>query len=164
MSRFNDNFGTEILREFDENRGDASPRTLYVSRRLINASEVLAWARKQGIKGLEEASELHVTVAFSSTPVDWMKMGTSWEGELKLPAGGPRVVEPLGDASAVLLFSSSELQWRNQFMRDMGASWDYPEYQPHITLSYEAGQDLSGVEPYTGELVFGPEIFEEIKK
>lgn len=148
--------------EGNEERTDASPRTLYVSRRLINAAEVLKWARSQGLKGLEKPEDLHVTIAYSRIPVDWMKMGNSWEGELKLPAGGPRIVEPLGDASAVLLFSSSELTWRNTAMQDAGASWDHPEYQPHVTLSYEAGQDLSSVEPYTGELVFGPEIFEEI--
>lgn len=153
----------QIGSQSSEDRADAAPRTLYVSRRLINAADVLRWARGQGIKGLESAKDLHVTIAYSRTPVDWMKIGASWEAELKLPAGGPRLVESLGDATAVLLFSSSELQWRNRSIQGAGASWDYPEYQPHVTLSYEAGQDLSNVEPYNGELVFGPEIFEEIK-
>jgi hypothetical protein len=41
-----------------------------------------------------------------------------------------------------------------------GASHDFDEYQPHVTITYEGSDlDLSKVEPYRGELVFGPEIF-----
>jgi hypothetical protein len=46
-------------------------------------------------------------------------------------------------------------------MREAGASWDWPDYQPHISLS-KAPVDLSKIEPYRGEIVLGPEIFEEI--
>ncbi len=147
---------------------DAAPRTLYVSRRLVNTAEVIAWAKGQGFKSTLPAEDLHVTVTFSRAAVDWMKMGDNWSGDAKgsitIPPGGPRLVEPLGDKGAVvLLFASSDLQWRHAAMIEAGASWDYPEYQPHLTLTYDAGDmDLSKVEPYRGELVFGPERFEEL--
>lgn len=144
----------------DAGRGDAAPRTLYVSRRLVNVAEVTRWANEQGIKGLID--DLHVTITYSRAAVDWMKMGESWQGELKLPAGGPRLMERFDKGAIVLLFTSSELRWRHQSMLDAGASTDYTEYQPHLTLTYE-DQDISAVEPYQGELVFGPEIFEEIE-
>lgn len=140
---------------------DAAPRTLYVCRKVENAKAILAWAKKQGIKGLLPADELHVTIAYSTTPVDWMEMGEAWQAQLKIAAGGPRVVEKLGGA-LVVLFACSELYWRNMTMRDRGASWDYPTYQPHITVSNNTEQDFAGVEPYTGEIVLGPELFEEI--
>lgn len=77
------------------------------------------------------------------------------------------MVERLGsEGAAVLLFSSSELAWRHEALkRDGGASSDYPEYQPHVTITYEIPDDLDlgAVEPYRGKLEFGPEIFEEIK-
>lgn len=69
----------------------------------------------------------------------------------------------LKDAT-VLLFNSSALSWRHQNMISQGASSDYPDYAPHVTISYSVpeGFDFSKVEPYQGELVFGPEIFAEV--
>ncbi|MGE7415456.1 anti-CBASS protein Acb1 family protein [Methylobacterium tarhaniae] len=143
--------------------GDAAPRTLYVSRKLKNGDDLLAWARSQGFADLMPAGELHVTIAYSRTAIDWMKVGQTWNGEeLKIAAGGPRLVERFGEAT-VLLFASDELRWRHQEIREAGASWDHPEYQPHVTFTWNAGDvDVAEVEPYNGPLVFGPEIFEPV--
>lgn len=148
---------------------DAAPRTLYVQRKLLNAAEFIEWAKGQGFATTTPAEDLHVTIAFSRAPVDWMKAGEAWtgdkDGKLTVNPGGARLVEKLGDKGAVvLLFNSSELSWRHEAIRrDAGASWDFPEYQPHVTITYAGGDiDLSKVEPYRGKLVFGPEIFEEI--
>lgn len=146
----------------------SAPRTLYLSRKLLNGDELLAWAAKQGFKNTLKASDLHVTVAYSRRPIDWMEVGDTWTGDSKgnlvVRAGGPRVVERMGDEGPIaLLFASSELAWRNGSIRDTGASWDWPDYQPHVTITYDAeGVDLSKVEPFRGELRFGPEIFAEI--
>ncbi|CAN5268469.1 hypothetical protein BH10PSE13_BH10PSE13_23750 [soil metagenome] len=72
----------------------------------------------------------------------------------------------LGDGTAVaLVFQSTDLHWRHHEMRGAGASWDWPSYLPHITLTYEAGDvDLSKIEPYQGRLIFGPERFEAIQQ
>lgn len=149
---------------------DASPRSLYVNRKLLNADKLVAWAKTQGFETTVPAGEMHVTVLFSRSPVDWMKMGSGWDqdadGKLKVAPGGARLVEPLGDKGAVvLLFSSSALSWRHEEMVRNGASHDYEEYQPHVTITYGGtGLDLSKVEPYRGEFVFGPEIFTEVKE
>lgn len=149
---------------------DAAPRSLYVQRKLLNGAEFLAWAKAQGFTDLVPADQLHVTVLNSAKPVDWMKAGSEWSenenGELIVRPGGPRIVEPLGtDAAPVLLFLSSALAWRNEALRrDLDARDKFPEYQPHVTISYEAqpNVDLATVEPYRGELRFGPEIFAEV--
>lgn len=148
---------------------DASPRTLYVQRKLLNADELIAWAKAQGFKTTTPADDLHVTIAFSRRPVDWMKVGETWssdkDGTLKIAPGGARLVEPLGDKGAVvLLFNSSELSWRHEAIkRDADATWDFPSYQPHVTITYAgADLDLSKVEPYRGKLFFGPELFSEV--
>lgn len=98
-----------------------------------------------------------------------MKVGETWgsdkDGKLMVAPGGARLVEPLGDKGAVvLLFNSSELAWRHEAIkRDADASWDFPTYQPHVTITYAGGElDLSKVEPYRGKLVFGPELFSEV--
>lgn len=146
---------------------DATPRTLYVSRKVQNVADLKAWAKAQGLPELQD--DLHVTIAYSTTPVDWIEMGATWadfgnngKGELVITAGGPRVVEPLGDRTAVLMFASSDLSWRNREMREKGASWSWPDYSPHISLTAEP-VDLASVEPYRGKIMLGPEIFEEIE-
>jgi phage-related protein (TIGR01555 family) len=149
---------------------DARPRTLYVSRKLVNAAEFLSWAKAQGFGETLEPDELHVTICYSRTPIDWLKVeAEDWnqekDGSITIPAGGPRIVEPLGDKGAVvLLFGSSRLSWRHEQLIRAGASHDWDDYQPHITITYAMrdGFDLSKVEPFRGKLVFGPEIFQEL--
>ena len=149
--------------------GDAAPRPLYVQRKVTNDSEILAWAKAQGFESTVPADDLHVTIAYSRQALDWMKVGGDWgsrqDGGLTVAPGGARLVEPLGSEGAVvLLFNSSELAWRHMQIREAGASWDYEEYQPHVTLTYAAGDlDLSKVEPYRGKIEFGPEIFEDLQ-
>ncbi|BBK37700.1 hypothetical protein STAQ_27780 [Allostella sp. ATCC 35155] len=151
----------------DESKA-ATPRTLYVCRRLRNADEVLAWARKQGFRVTLPAEDLHVTIAFSRGRVDWMSAGVAWledrDGGLTVKAGGPRVVERIGSEGAVaLLFASYDLSARHRDIREAGATWDHPDYQPHVTITYDAdGVDLAKVEPFRGELRFGPELFSEV--
>ena len=148
---------------------DAAPRTLYVSRKLLNGAEVIAHFKAQGFDTTLPADDLHVTVIHTRTPLDWIKVGSvnewSWEenGNLTIGAGGPRIVERFGEA-IVLQFASSKLAWRHQDIVRMGAQVDWPEYQPHLTITWNApeGLDLETVDPYRGELRFGPEIFEEV--
>lgn len=139
--------------------GDAAPRTLYVSRKVVNASEIIGWAKSQGFKETLQPEDLHVTIAYSREPVDWMKVGEAWQSKVEIAEGGPRLTETFGE-SKVLLFKSSELEWRHQSIREVGASWDHPEYQPHITISYADMPD--DVVPYQGKIILGPEIFEEV--
>jgi len=150
------------------NIGDAAPRPLYVQRKVLNGDEILAWAKAQGFEKTVQADELHVTIAYSRQALDWMKVGNDWggkqDGTLTVAPGGARLVEPLGDEGAVvLLFNSSELSWRHVQIIEAGASWDFEEYQPHITITYEPRSiDLSRVDPYRGRIELGPEIFEDL--
>lgn len=143
---------------------DAAPRTLYVRRDVLNAAEIIAWAKGQGFNTTLAADDMHVTVAFSRTMIDWMKVGQAWESKVEVPEGGPRLMERFGEAR-VLLFRASDLEWRHEAIKGAGASWDHPEYQPHITISYDPeAPDLASVTPYQGKIVLGPEIFEEVKE
>jgi hypothetical protein len=140
---------------------DAAPRTLYVSRKVANAADLLAWAKEQGFEQTLAADDLHVTIAYSRTPIDWMKVGEAWEGEFEVAAGGARLMERFGEAT-VLLFAGSRLSWRHEEIKRAGATWDHPEYQPHITITYGKAPDLADIDPYRGKILLGPEIFAEI--
>jgi len=155
---------TNYVTRMQQAANDAAPRTLYVSRKVVNAAEIIRWAKRQGFKTTLPADDLHVTIAYSRKPVDWMKIGEAWQSELKLAAGGPRLMEQFGEAR-VLLFKASELEWRHEAMEEAGATWDHEEYQPHITISYDPeSPDLANVEPYQGEIILGPELFAEVEE
>ena len=142
---------------------DWAAKPLYVRRDVINRADIVKWAESQGFTDI--APDLHVTITYSRNPVDWMAMGESWRGKLEIEEGGPRLVEALGPDGKykALLFTAYELISRNQEMRDKGASFDWPEYQPHISIQVGGDIDLATVEPYRGKIVLGPEIFEAIR-
>lgn len=145
---------------------DMEPRPLYVMRRVTNAAAIIKWAKAQGFTTTLPAKDLHVTIAYSREPVDWMAAGDDWgsgrNGKLTIAAGGPRIVEKFGNA-VVLSFSSGQLSYRHDAIKAAGASWDHPNYQPHITLTYQTGDvDLDAIEPYRGPINLGPEIFEDL--
>ena len=148
---------------------DAAPRTLYLSRDVVNANDIAGWAKSQGINPIA-ADEMHVTVIYSRRAVDWMEAGEDWNysedaPNLTIKSGGPRIVEPLGDRGAVVLhFACDDIVWRHEdIRRKTGASHDFASYQPHITITYDgAGLDLTDIEPYQGEIVLGPEKFAEL--
>lgn len=148
--------------------GDAMPRPLYVQRKLLNAADLVAWAKAQGFETTLPESDMHVTVLYSRAPVDPMKMGepifTEADGGLTIRAGGPRALEKFGAGAVVLQFASWALQSRHDDMVRAGGSHDYDEYLPHVTITYRApdGLDLTKVKPFAGELRFGPELFEPL--
>lgn len=147
---------------------DAAPRPLYVQRKLLNASALIAWAKENGFTSTLSADDMHVTVLYSKTAVDPMKMGESWSGDeqgrIRVKPGGPRAIERFGENAVVLLFASWDLESRHRSMVEAGGSHDFDEYHPHVTLSYEmpADVDLAAIKPYAGALEFGPELFEPL--
>lgn len=135
--------------------------TLYLKRPLENADEFISWAKSQGFETTIPASDLHVTIAFSKSQLEWPEPR---DDRLTVVSKKDRIVQALGDGGAVVLrFDNSTLQARWKELVDSGASWDFPEYKPHVTISWDAGDvDLSNVVPYEGPLIFGPEIMKPI--
>lgn len=143
-------------------------RTLYVMRPLLNADEVVAWAKGQGFGKTLTADDMHVTVAFSRDKLDWGDAGDSFD-DVIVPAAsdqkdGARSIKRLGDQGAVVLrFESTDLAKRWQQFRDAGASWDWPSFQPHVSITYDGdGLAIEDMVPYDGPLEFGAEQFAEV--
>lgn len=146
---------------------DATPRTLYLRRDVLNAEEIAEHYRAQGVKKVYAPESMHTTIVYSKKPIDWMKFGEPWDAQLEIKEGGPRLHEKFGDDGSVLvlLFASHELNWRHQRAMDLGASFDFDEYQSHISLTLEgADVDLKEIKPWTGKIVLGPEVYEEVKE
>ena len=64
-----------------------------------------------------------------------------------------------GGNCLVIKFSCPELEQRWKDCCDMGAEWDYDEFRPHITLSYDAGDiDLDSFPPFEGPINMVKEV------
>lgn len=154
----------------------STAKTLYVRRDVINVTELHAWARAQGFEKLMNPGQVHVTIAYSKQPVLWGSIepqtyetqvwGEEWTTDQESWTPTPRSVARLGDEGAIVLFiDAPELARRWQELKDHGATWDYPEYRPHVTITYEPDDvDLSKVEPFRGTIVLGPEVWEVVDK
>jgi len=138
--------------------------TLYVYRELLDHTNLIAWMATQGFTNALDGPDMHVTIAFSRTAVDHSLI-TPDSDNLLIPDDENRQVRELGeDGAVVLLLDSSELTARWEEIIDLGASWDFPRYRPHVTLTYNGAPPLEGVDPYSGSLMFGPEIVTEINE
>ncbi len=134
-------------------------QTLYVSRPLLNAHDLIHWAVKQGFPKVLEPKDMHATIAFSKKAVPWDKI-KPLNDQLQV-IGGHRDLIPLGDKGAtVLRFEHPHLHKRWQHFLKTGCSWEHEGYHPHISISYEPHNlNLSEIEPFLEPLIFGPEKF-----
>lgn len=139
-------------------------KTLYASRPLANAAEVIAWAKDQGFRTTLLPDDMHVTLCYSKKPMEWPEAIAT---ELVIPHKAKpdvRSVKQFGQGAVVLAFENAQLSARAKALRETGATSDFPEFSAHVTLTYDPGNVAPDqVEPYAGRLVFGPERFKEIE-
>jgi len=141
----------------------SSAEPIYMYRPVLNAEEILTWAASQGFTSALEPDDMHVTVVFSRRPfsIDYSESARSHSAigySNIVVQDDARSVVPLGDKGAVVLkLTSDELQTEHAYFCEQGASWDYPEYQPHVTITYQGGDlPIARVEPFTGPIILGP--------
>jgi hypothetical protein len=147
-------------------------KTLYCSRKLLNAKDVIEWAKAQGFKNVLEPKDMHVTIAYSKEKIDWSDMTDSFDHITSRKDGKKddtkREVHAFGEdkKAIVLTFENADLHRRwEEFTEHFGASWDFPDYRPHVSITYDGlpeGLKLSDIKPYEGELYFGPETMDEV--
>ena len=136
---------------------------VYMYRPVMNAEQLHEWAASQGFKTALLPDDMHVTVVFSRAAFSAHYSRLAEMNEIVhysnvVVQGGKRAVVPLGDKGAVVLkIQSDSLQYEHLGFRAEGASWDFQEYTPHITITYN-GSDLdpSQMQPFTGDIVLGP--------
>lgn len=139
-------------------------KSLYMHRPVQNAADIAKWAKAQGFTSTLHVADMHVTLAFSKDPVDWNAITP--HSDIVTVTGGQRAIASLGEngEATVLRFESDALEARWQALRDVGCSWDWDSYKPHVTLTYSgAPDDLDQVAVYEGEIILGPEIMQEVK-
>lgn len=144
---------------FSQYLDNLDKKTLYVHRPLLNANQLIEWAKSNGCKTCLKPESMHVTLLYSKTPLIWpqpkidMVTVTNYVSEVKQFDGG----------ALVLHFEWEPFTKRHTQLIAAGGTSDYPEYKSHITLTYESeGLDPKSFGKYNGDLIFGPEEFREI--
>lgn len=143
-------------------KADIAP--LYVSRPVLNARDIILWFKAQKFGDMIDPEDMHCTICYSRQPVDWTCFDPA-PRQIATPSDYiSRSVIALGKGPAIVLkFRSDALEARHAHMRSKGASWDYPEYQAHITLSYHQGlRKPESFAPFPLSLVLGDEIYSDI--
>lgn len=136
-------------------------RPIYIARLLLNTPDLAAWAAAQGFTSMLAPGELHATILYCPSEFDWNR--TEPQSMRHVSSGGDRSVEVFGDGVAVLRFADPVLEKRHADLLAMGATSNFDEFLPHVTLTYHPGDtDIDKVEPYTGPLIFSGESFHEL--
>ena len=135
-------------------------KSLYVSRPVLNKDAIRLWAKDNGFASCLPPSDFHVTLIYSKKMFDWDKSDPDSNIIYVDPSDEHRSIEQFGSDAVVLEIQSDALQTRWKELIDLGAHSSFPTYRSHITITYEGMP--SEVVPYNGEIVLGPEIWEEI--
>lgn len=139
-------------------------RSLYVSRDLLNPEPLIAWAKLNGFVTCLQPSEMHVTVCYSKEAFDESKVKPD-ENAINC-RGGLRSLDVFGKTqdTAVLCFECEALQVDHAMYRAAGASSDFPDYRPHVTITLQIPPrlDVHQIRPYAGDLRFGPEVWSDV--
>lgn len=121
-----------------ESKMKDSKKGTYVSVKIKNAKKLVDWFSSQGVKTIIP-EQLHSTISYSRSE---FKREPS-ESEIVVPSFSLREIAPLGDEGAIVLkYDSEKMQNRFNECIKAGATYDYDEYIPHITISYN-GKDLN---------------------
>lgn len=120
---------------------------LYVSRPVLNADSWVKWAEKFGVPNPVPAEKMHVTILASRKDVKTKPAQMTHQvftGGGMCDTGYFSFMGPEADVLAYCWACDWLLQDRHYSLINMGCTSDWPEYRPHITLSYDAkGFELS---------------------
>jgi hypothetical protein len=133
----------------------------YIYRPLVNKTALNIWAM---LNDLDPVEDPHVTIAYSRTPISMELPDLQLNNVIVLPNGN-RHFQRMGKTGAgALTFHNDKLTQRHKELRLLGASWDYPQYIPHLTVTkLRKGQRITRIPIYTGDLIFGPERLEQFE-
>lgn len=155
---------SRILAMLDKHRETAASN-IYAECPVQNFKEVYTWAREicpVPIKG----HEMHCTVMYSRDFVDLSKVKPG--RAIRIGPSRDRRLLKLGDATVIALGQreSDALRATWLMFTKAGASWDFPTYLPHVSISYDwkvSQGELNLINAYEGPLEFGPYRIEPIK-
>lgn len=118
--------------------------------------------KKLGLLNPVKREDLHSTICFSRVYVPFI---ASNENEFVSKTGHLEIFETNDGPALVLCLDSDYLKHRHELSNILGATYDYPDYKPHITLSYNLGSqyiDLERNNPIEIEIISSKEVVEDL--
>lgn len=106
--------------------------------------KITDWAEENKIPNLIPSNKIHCTLLYSKKPCPNYKP----LGKLKKPFVvklGKMEVWPTQDKKYALIINLDApemIERHKQLMDELNATYDYDEYKPHITISYDVGKDF----------------------
>jgi hypothetical protein len=149
-------------RKMDEIQKAHGARRLYAYHPVLNAEDIIQWAKANGFESTYPPEELHVTVMHSPEPTLWEDDSLPYSG-MRID-GGVREMMTLGERSAALAFDAPDLVEEWVALRRSGNGWTSPSYTPHITISQSPPANLDEIEPYDGPIILGGLVMEEVRE
>jgi hypothetical protein len=104
------------------------------------AGRLAALVDDHGIPNAVAPHEFHATIVHSRTPVFWRPEHDTYQ--TATPSSYEVWKTQDGKNCLVLRVESPYLQTRFNLGMARGASYDFDEYKPHVTLSYDVGEDF----------------------
>ena len=136
--------------------------SLQIGRNLVRTAAFDVWVASCGFDDTA-VSEAHTTLAYSKAPVDWENPVFSPRLNTVTCEEGERFFEILDRGVLFLRFESKELNARWYELVQAGASWDYPDFKPHITLSKSFSVVPPELRSDQGLITLGPEYRKQAK-
>jgi len=137
-------------------------RSLQIGRKVVPNEEFTDWFLKSGFQR-SNLESLHVTIAYSKTPVDWSApVFEPKNGSLQLAADPFRSFKVFDGFLKVLTIQCSTLSIRWSELCAAGASWDFDNFIPHISLGVETAKSQE-LRPFQGQILLGPEYRKETR-
>lgn len=124
----------------------------YVSLNLSNQSKELLdnfVEMNLGLKDRVDKSTYHITVIYSRTPVPTAENLLHMNSPLPVEAHvtGYEVFPTKNDGKCLVMRLSCPYAERlNSDLTKQGATSDYPEYKPHLTIAYDMSQEVNPAE------------------
>lgn len=144
---------------------DVFRNNLYASRLVLNTGAIRQHYIEQGYPddAFDNPAKWHVTIAYSKQPLDWGVI-QPLHNVIEL-AEDERDHDAFGEEKNihVLRISSRLLAARWGGLVEAGASWDYPDYAPHISIGRDPDIEWMSMTPYDGVVSLGPERFDIIR-
>jgi len=137
-------------------------KAIQIGRRLSVKHDFASWVSAFQ-SGDNRDLDFHVTLAYSKAAVDWNSKIFEPAKSPIIVNGGERSLERFDQGALVLCFECEEFVKRWQALCGAGASWDYKNFKPHITVKYDASASDTKISPYTGSLVFEGEYRKKVR-
>ena len=123
---------------------------LYVALKVMpgSAAALATWMADQGIEQPVPADKLHITTVYSRTPVPLYQLFDKPKEVTEQLDPASYELGILGEEGALVMFVDSPMACAShEYAAGLGASWDYPSYRPHVTLSYAPGTTMPPAPP-----------------